>query len=166
VAAVPANCGWVLLENHGPRDQSASVHFGMHITIPQPFPACPLPAEQRCAILTDDSPNLGLANDPTPRPADATARPADATARSRPDASAGDPTGPDATRPDGGAQKKRFGWAPLAALIGLIVGGALGSATNETDGIASPTATVTVTATTPATTKTAEEPSPKPTKST
>jgi hypothetical protein len=42
----------------------------------------------------------------------------------------------------------------------------LGSATNETDGIASPTATVTVTATTAATTKTAEEPSPKPTKST
>jgi hypothetical protein len=30
--------------------------------------------------LTDDSPNLRLANDPTPRPADATARPADATA--------------------------------------------------------------------------------------
>jgi hypothetical protein len=63
-------------------------------------------------------------------------------------------------------RKKRFGWAPLAALIGLIVGGALGSATNETDGIASPTATVTVTATIAATTKTAEEPSPKPTKST
>ena len=67
VAAVPANCGWVLLENHGPRDQSASVDFGMHITIPQPFPACPLPAEQRCAILTDDSPNLGL---PMTQPAD------------------------------------------------------------------------------------------------
>ena len=82
VAAVPANCGWVLLENHGPRDQSASLDLGMHITIPQPLAACPLPAEQRCAILTDDSPNLGLANDPTP---------ADATARSRPDASAGTP---------------------------------------------------------------------------
>jgi hypothetical protein len=30
------------------------------ITIAQPFPASPLPAERRCAILTDDSPNLGL----------------------------------------------------------------------------------------------------------
>ena len=29
------------------------------ITIAQPFPAYPLPLEQRCAILTDDSPNLG-----------------------------------------------------------------------------------------------------------
>ena len=33
-------------------------------------------------------------------------------------------------------KKKRFGWAPLAAIIGLAVGGALGSATNETNGTA------------------------------
>jgi hypothetical protein len=52
-------------------------------------------------------------------------------------------------------KKKRFGWAPLAALIGLIVGGALGSAANDTDGTASPTATVTVTATATATSNSA-----------
>jgi hypothetical protein len=62
-------------------------------------------------------------------------------------------------------KKKRFGWAPLAALIGLAVGGAL-SATNETNGTASPTATVTVTATAATTSKTTEEPSPKPTETT
>jgi hypothetical protein len=63
-------------------------------------------------------------------------------------------------------KKKRFGWAPLAAIIGLVVGGALGSASNETDGTASPTATVTVTATATATSKATEDPSPKPTKTT
>jgi hypothetical protein len=63
-------------------------------------------------------------------------------------------------------KKKRFGWAPLAAIIGLLVGGALGSATNETNGTASPTPTVTVTATAAATSTTTENPSPKPTKTT
>jgi hypothetical protein len=62
-------------------------------------------------------------------------------------------------------KKKRLGWAPLAALIGLLVGGALGSATNDTtaritDGNGDSHLHRT------ATTKTAEEPSPKPTKST
>jgi hypothetical protein len=37
-------------------------------------------------------------------------------------------------------KKKRFGWAPLAAVIGLLVGGALGSAANETNGTVAPTA--------------------------
>jgi hypothetical protein len=63
-------------------------------------------------------------------------------------------------------KKKRFGWAPLAAIIGLAVGGALGSASNETNGTTSPTATVTVTATATATSKATDEPSPKPTKAT
>jgi hypothetical protein len=44
--------------------------------------------------------------------------------------------------------------------------GALGSATNETNGTASPTATVTVTATATATSRTSEDPSPKPTETT
>ena len=57
----------------------------------------------RCAILTDDSPNLGLAHDSAAWPADPTARRADAAARSRPDASAGDATSSDATEPDGAA---------------------------------------------------------------
>jgi hypothetical protein len=63
-------------------------------------------------------------------------------------------------------KKKRFGWAPLAAVIGLLVGGAVGSAANETSGTAAPTATVTVTATATATSKATEDPSPKPTKTT
>jgi hypothetical protein len=82
------------------------------------------------------------------------------------DATAGDATGPDATGPIVPPKKKRFGWAPLAAIIGLVVGGALGSASNETDGTASPTPTVTVTATATATAKTTENPSPKRTKAT
>jgi hypothetical protein len=63
-------------------------------------------------------------------------------------------------------KKKRFGWAPLAALVGLAVGGALGSATNDTGGTALPTATVTVTATAAAPSKAAKKPSPEPTKTT
>jgi hypothetical protein len=63
-------------------------------------------------------------------------------------------------------KKKRFGWAPLAAIVGLAVGGALGSATNDTGGTASPMATVTVTATAAAPSKAAKKPSPEPTKTT
>jgi hypothetical protein len=63
-------------------------------------------------------------------------------------------------------KKKRFGWAPLAAIVGLVVGGALGSAANETGGTASPTATVTVTAAAAAPSTATQNPSPEPTKTT
>jgi hypothetical protein len=58
-----------------------------------------------------------------------------------PDASTGMPRAQTQPGPIVPPKKKRFGWAPLAAKIGLAVGGALGSAINETNGTASPTAT-------------------------
>ena len=51
---------------------------------------------------------------------------------------------------------KRFGWAPLAAVIGLLVGGALGSATSSTDEVGQPTTTATVTVTAKASEPTGE----------
>jgi hypothetical protein len=86
------------------------------------------------------------AHDPTRRPADANPRPAIATARHAPMPPPGSPQAQMQPGPMVAPKKKRLGWTPLAALIGLIVGGALGGATNDTRGTASPTATVTVTA--------------------